>query len=321
MMIHDYVRIMLREPGASKPISKFVQDRILFEYRNKGFGIFLERGGIDVATNAVQQGCGASPPSTKPSRVVPTTASRCTAPHGLVIETISQLRAVHQPTFIYDVGLRPSYNIPTYQAFLGVVADPHEPFYHWTDAQNHKDFYHHLTGSEREWIRTWAKEAYNGCGSSPSTRELRPRFVFKDQQLRVDCVAISEDCAALLTTCNELTEQFIADFAGLGHVAFAFLGHCEHERYKTSWGRFFDRRKFPPRLYIGVGPSEFGNGDDVVDSLELRVMAQRVGSCPTSTSVSLPRHCTIAAPLRALAKQLGVTLLQRHEMRYYVVRG
>lgn len=308
-MIRDNIRVLLREPGATQPIQKSFQDRLFFEYRNKNFGVFLQRDGPSPI---------GAPGGTKP--LMPSSSHRH---HGLVMETFSQMRAIqqHSPNnssgqpLVFDVGNRPSYHIPTYQTFLGVVADPLEPFHHWSEAQNHKDFYQHLSHGDREWIHAWAKDTYGG-GNGPV---MRPHFSFKEQQIRLDCVVIGKDCAALVTSCNDLTEQFLLNFAGLGHLTFAFLGRCQHERYKANWGKFYEPRSCPPKLYVGVGASEFGNGDVVVDTPELCSMAGRVATnVGATTQIAASRVPSV--PLRTLARQLGITLLQRHEMRYFVVR-
>jgi hypothetical protein len=313
MMIRDNIRVLLREPGSAQPILKSFQDRLFFEYRNKNFGVFLQRDGPTNTTSTTTVVKRQPPPP---------------PPHGLIMETFSQMRAIQHPSIgnatplVFDIGNRPSYHIPTYQTFLGIVADPHEPFHHWTEAKNHKDFYQHLSHSDREWISAWAKETYGGgsrSGAATNVTSMRPIFTFSEQQLRLDCVIIGKDCAALVTSCNELTEQLLLNFAGLGHLTYAFLGRCQHERYKTNWGKFYEPRAFPPKLYVGVGASEFGNGDVPVDSPELCAMAQRVATNVGATT-RIGASSVISVPLRTLARQLGITLLQRHEMRYFVVR-
>lgn len=324
MMIRPYMSIRLLEPGGRAPVTRNVQDRLFFEYRNKGFGVVLDAhlAAPDVV-HVPQHLSRSSSSSTSPivlSQNVASCSSVSVVPstHPIIVETISQLRALHHPAFVYKVCLRRSYNIATFQTFLGVVADPNEPFNSAdSDLQDLREFAYSFSPSEKSFVEEWLDVHH------PKSRTGRRPAVPRDK-VRVDCVAVNEHCSALVTSCAELTEDFLVDFSALGHMLFCFLKdpRCENERFRARWGNFFAPRLHKPRLYVGVGAPEFGDGSSVVSSPELLAMAHRVASSPA------PLVSTKDAVLGTMrdshllgkARQLGVTVLHRRDMRYTVCR-
>lgn len=333
-MIHDHVRTLVREPSGDIAVRSF-QDRTLLEYRSKGFGLLLRELPQSLQRHQLRQ------PQT------PATAN-ASSYHPLIIETFDQLRALSTAAqsiapssssaqqasspLVFEVINRNTYNIPTYQTFVGTMHDPQEPFYAEDEKQVLRPGREYalpsISQTDRKTIDDWVKR--------PDTQALFPPTLLGAAggaaaitTLRFDGVAISNDCAAVLTSAPILTEAAVVQTVGRAMLARHLSMHTAHARFGPLWREFF-RPELPLKCYIGVGPSEFpetGSATTIKrQALSAEVLQAARGALlmtpPTAAQIGGEKPLWAAEEMNAvaLAKSLGVTLLKRWNMRYYICR-
>ena len=208
-MIRDYINVKLQDTFTKKIEGRDIQDRSLFEYRNKGFSIVhLEPRD-----------------------------SYCNMP--VVIETYEQLRRYHRPEYVYQFGLRQSYNIPTFATFYGVLAaSPSEPFSSMDQLLPFRTFSHLVPHEDRPLLLNWVSQ------------EKGARHTV---QLQFDALASSPTASCFVTSAPQLEESFLRNFHSLSHFMFYFVSRATKGDLKAKWLSFFSK---PVHLYVGFGTDD-----------------------------------------------------------------
>ncbi|RNF23973.1 uncharacterized protein Tco025E_02677 [Trypanosoma conorhini] len=283
MHIHQTIPVTIVDPviSAPSPVVKHVEDRTLCAYRNMGFAL----------THFHPALLGAD----------------C---HPIVVENMNQLRLYHRRDYTYHLLLRRTYNVKTFQTALGIMADPIEPFTSPDQLVDSRQFAYRHTGADQDIIKSFCRQL-----DSPFAPAAHLRF---------DALAVGPYASAFITSCDTLTEEFLLNFLRTAHYTHFLYQRTTNPRYLEAWGRFYGSPKAHPArpvfLYVGVGPQEFPEdpmGESTQRSLQSLVAhaTTRIEAPPADPSPAL-----MPASARQIAKKYGVRLLQRWQMRYFMVR-
>ncbi|ORC85606.1 uncharacterized protein TM35_000342180 [Trypanosoma theileri] len=282
MHIHQTIPVTIVDPvtAAPSPSVKHIEDRTLYAYRNMGFALTHYHPSL--------------------------TGAKC---HPLVIENMNQLRMYHRREFIYQVLLRRTYNVKTFQTALGIMADPQEPFNAVDQLVDMRSFAYHHTAADQDIIKSFC-------------RQLESPFA-PSSHMRFDALAVSPYASAFITSCDKLTEEFVINFVRTAHYTYFLYQHTKNPRYLEAWKTFYGPRedkfkKRPVLLYIGVGPQEFP--EDEMDENTVRSLRSLIAR--STESVQLPpaelsTALTSESAFRT-AQKYGVRILQRWQMRYFI---
>ena len=297
MLIHDHIAARISDPGSTGPSVRFIQDRDFFAFRNTR-SILLHK-----------------PPS-------------CSS-HEIAMESFVQVRAYHQDSFNYSLCIRNTYNVKTYATFVGIVNDVHEPFTTTGSILDYRPFAINkaFTRDEMPLRNLWASHELNLYKTGlPST-------------LRFDCIACDKSNvhAAIVTSCpGPLTEHVLKDMLTQCHFAYFYFTHANDTGFNAQWYRVFNTRTKHVQLYVGVGANEFGEPGTSCTALPpplaaadpLALMARAASVCDasrlarTAQSDEFVKRAAqlVSRDVRQLAQQLGIRLLVRHNMRYFMLR-
>ncbi|PBJ75468.1 hypothetical protein BCY84_11296 [Trypanosoma cruzi cruzi] len=283
MHIHQTIPVTIVDPvtSAPSPALKHIEDRTLYAYRNMGFALTHFHPAL------VGADC-----------------------HPVVIENMNQLRIYHRREYTYHLLLRRTYNVKTFQTALGIMADPNEPFTNVDELLDGRQLVYHHTGADQDIIKSFCRQLESPF--APATH------------LRLDAVAVSPHASALITSCDTLTDAFLLNFVRTAHYTYYLYQRTTNPRYLEAWGSVYGSPKLPLKrpllLYIGVGPQEFTEGqmeESMRRSLQslVAIATKRIEVPPNEPSAEL-----MPASARRLAEKYGVRLLQRWQMRYFMVR-
>ncbi|KAH9578035.1 hypothetical protein LSM04_003161 [Trypanosoma melophagium] len=285
MHIHQTIPLTIVDPvtSAPSPSVKHIEDRTLYAYRNMGFALTHYHPSLN--------------------------GTKC---HPIVIENMNQLRIYHRKEFIYQVLLRRTYNVKTFQTALGIMADPHEPFNAVDQLVDMRQFAYHHKSDDQDIIKSFCRQL-----DSPFAPSSHMRF---------DALAVGPYASAFITSCDKLTEEFVTSFVRTAHYTYFLYQHTKNPRYIEAWKSFYGSRegnssRRPVLLYIGVGPQEFPEEEmDESTVRSLRALVTRA-----TESVQIPPNALSLMELTSesawrTAQKYGVRLLQRWQMRYFMRR-
>ncbi|RNF05533.1 hypothetical protein TraAM80_04455 [Trypanosoma rangeli] len=283
MHIHQTIPVTIVDPvtSAPSPAVKHIEDRTLCAYRNMGFALTHFHPAL------VGVDC-----------------------HPLVIENMNQLRLYHRIDYTYHLLLRQTYNVKTFQTALGIMADPLEPFTSVDQLVDSRHFAYRHTGADQDIIKSFCRQLESPF--APAT------------QLRLDALAVGPHASAFITSCDILTEEFLLNFVRTAHYTHFLYQHTTNPRYLQAWEAVYGSPKAfsgkPVLLYVGVGPQEFPE-DQMKEGTQRSLQSlvaratKRIEAPPAAPSPTL-----IPTSARQIAQKYGVRLLQRWQMRYFVVR-
>ncbi|EAN78272.1 hypothetical protein, conserved [Trypanosoma brucei brucei TREU927] len=284
MHIHETIPVAIVDPAEpnAAPIRRHIEDRTLFAYRNMGFALTHYHSSF-------------------------TGANR----HPIVIENMNQLRVYHRREYTYNLLLRRTYNVKTFQTVLGIIADSREPFNNVNQLQNTKLYAYRNTSADQEVVHRFSKEAVGGSYTPP-------------QYMRFDALITGPHASAFITSCDSITEEFVINFVRAGHYTYYLHQHLSNPRYLPAWEKIYGPRGSRPAkpvlFYIGVGPQEFPESSMSAGmQRSLHAMVERCVDCVETPPPGIAADL-IPFSVRETARKYGVRLLQRWRMRYFALR-